>query len=102
MHWASINSMLVEAVRANTSKRSGCRSMTSSVLTPMEPVDPSTTTRLFSNFIRYSASLPMEESVTRHPHGPIHRRAQEAARSEEHTSELQSQSNLVCRLLLVN
>src|SRR2546427_8735380 len=26
--------------------------------------------------------------------------AQELARSEEHTSELQSQSNLVCRLLL--
>src|SRR2546427_6120470 len=32
----------------------------------------------------------------------IHRfnRAQQDARSEEHTSELQSQSNLVCRLLL--
>src|SRR2546430_5630464 len=30
--------------------------------------------------------------------GPASRRA--AARSEEHTSELQSQSNLVCRLLL--
>src|SRR2546427_12785787 len=29
-------------------------------------------------------------------HGPIHKRV----RSEEHTSELQSQSNLVCRLLL--
>src|SRR2546430_15190385 len=28
------------------------------------------------------------------------RRAREHARSEEHTSELQSQSNLVCRLLL--
>src|SRR2546430_4657235 len=27
-------------------------------------------------------------------------RADQAARSEEHTSELQSQSNLVCRLLL--
>src|SRR5688572_32238793 len=37
---------------------------------------------------------------------PLHRRAPSAegllghARSEEHTSELQSQSNLVCRLLL--
>src|SRR2546430_9539430 len=31
--------------------------------------------------------------------GPVLRRA---ARSEEHTSELQSQSNLVCRLLLGN
>src|SRR2546427_7881143 len=28
------------------------------------------------------------------------RRAREGGRSEEHTSELQSQSNLVCRLLL--
>src|SRR2546430_12459739 len=31
---------------------------------------------------------------------PAHRRAEQAVRSEEHTSELQSQSNLVCRLLL--
>src|SRR2546430_8683190 len=30
----------------------------------------------------------------------IDRRLQKASRSEEHTSELQSQSNLVCRLLL--
>src|SRR2546427_6389522 len=35
-------------------------------------------------------------SVCQHPdRDPLHRR-----RSEEHTSELQSQSNLVCRLLL--
>src|SRR5688572_32496348 len=33
-----------------------------------------------------------------YPAGPWHR--QRARRSEEHTSELQSQSNLVCRLLL--
>src|SRR2546430_7791982 len=32
--------------------------------------------------------------------GPVPAAAQGAARSEEHTSELQSQSNLVCRLLL--
>src|SRR2546430_13735852 len=31
---------------------------------------------------------------------PPHRAARPAPRSEEHTSELQSQSNLVCRLLL--
>src|SRR2546430_10340889 len=30
----------------------------------------------------------------------FHQRAKFACRSEEHTSELQSQSNLVCRLLL--
>src|SRR2546427_4453211 len=32
--------------------------------------------------------------------GRPHRRDRPADRSEEHTSELQSQSNLVCRLLL--
>src|SRR2546430_9374680 len=32
--------------------------------------------------------------------GADHGRARRRARSEEHTSELQSQSNLVCRLLL--
>src|SRR2546430_13284366 len=32
--------------------------------------------------------------------GDARRRARRARRSEEHTSELQSQSNLVCRLLL--
>src|SRR2546430_8675194 len=34
------------------------------------------------------------------PHGPSWPRAKSRRRSEEHTSELQSQSNLVCRLLL--
>src|SRR2546430_5515199 len=34
------------------------------------------------------------------PHLEKPRRGRRAARSEEHTSELQSQSNLVCRLLL--
>src|SRR2546430_12532148 len=32
---------------------------------------------------------------------PLHRAPPSCCRSEEHTSELQSQSNLVCRLLLV-
>src|SRR2546430_4540819 len=32
--------------------------------------------------------------------GPVHPRPCRETRSEEHTSELQSQSNLVCRLLL--
>src|SRR2546430_13198109 len=31
---------------------------------------------------------------------PVEERIEKAQRSEEHTSELQSQSNLVCRLLL--
>src|SRR5256886_10435937 len=34
------------------------------------------------------------------PHSERRRRYQARPRSEEHTSELQSQSNLVCRLLL--
>src|SRR2546427_9485842 len=33
-------------------------------------------------------------------HGRVRRRHSHHRRSEEHTSELQSQSNLVCRLLL--
>src|SRR5256886_8613413 len=36
----------------------------------------------------------------RHRAATAHRRRRAAHRSEEHTSELQSQSNLVCRLLL--
>src|SRR2546427_9248286 len=50
-------------------------------------------------------ALPGDESIPFHPPGKagagdpqnIHARQ---LRSEEHTSELQSQSNLVCRLLL--
>src|SRR2546427_11605525 len=45
-----------------------------------------------------------EEGARRQPHGPhlpTHRDGDPPGqRSEEHTSELQSQSNLVCRLLL--
>src|SRR2546430_3719690 len=51
--------------------------------------------------------IPAEavELYTRFIHGEISRRAmnetrEQLYRSEEHTSELQSQSNLVCRLLL--
>src|SRR2546430_7622559 len=36
----------------------------------------------------------------REPHMPFTHRTESDPRSEEHTSELQSQSNLVCRLLL--
>src|SRR5688572_32032855 len=45
-----------------------------------------------SIIIFYSFQLPMFQSKFWHPCV--------LARSEEHTSELQSQSNLVCRLLL--
>src|SRR5688572_32070086 len=46
--------------------------------------------------LRYDAPAPPDQRVTpgRRP-GP-----RSPTRSEEHTSELQSQSNLVCRLLL--
>src|SRR2546430_4713603 len=43
--------------------------------------------------IRFAANLPMECKVINSPSSALNR-------SEEHTSELQSQSNLVCRLLL--
>src|SRR5688572_31699982 len=36
----------------------------------------------------------------RHPRAPQSTQCHAGSRSEEHTSELQSQSNLVCRLLL--
>src|SRR2546430_6805683 len=46
----------------------------------------------------------IEEPARASPHGagePLRRgRGRDETRSEEHTSELQSQSNLVCRLLL--
>src|SRR2546430_12904590 len=42
---------------------------------------------------------PVQRRGGAHPHRSTASRA-ETVRSEEHTSELQSQSNLVCRLLL--
>src|SRR2546427_2320866 len=45
--------------------------------------------------------MPYSDRVTVTPHSPERIIAHaEEIRSEEHTSELQSQSNLVCRLLL--
>src|SRR2546430_3284082 len=38
--------------------------------------------------------------IQRSWHNVVQNRLKDGARSEEHTSELQSQSNLVCRLLL--
>src|SRR2546430_7379515 len=42
------------------------------------------------------------ESPAALSHFPSHAAPRRPRRSEEHTSELQSQSNLVCRLLLAN
>src|SRR2546430_8731029 len=49
---------------------------------------------------RYACRTPAREATAAAPPGPPRRRAGCTSRSEEHTSELQSQSNLVCRLLL--
>src|SRR6266853_5207523 len=46
------------------------------------------------------ASVPASGETTSRTRPPIRRNVSSQARSEEHTSELQSQSNLVCRLLL--
>src|SRR5205085_11079196 len=52
-------------------------------------------TTLFRSVQRSTAQGSWEEVVAGE-----HLRADDSLRSEEHTSELQSQSNLVCRLLL--
>src|SRR2546427_11957196 len=65
-------------------------------------------TTLFRSHARWRARAGRRIRTSRWPPGEgasIHRAARAAAvragsRSEEHTSELQSQSNLVCRLLL--
>src|SRR2546430_9198972 len=47
-----------------------------------------------------SARAPYKETDVPHPQSVYAKSKVEGERSEEHTSELQSQSNLVCRLLL--
>src|SRR2546430_5675855 len=49
---------------------------------------------------RRGSLLPALRSVEQRGGGTKRRRMLRSFRSEEHTSELQSQSNLVCRLLL--
>src|SRR2546430_11118262 len=48
--------------------------------------------------LRLDPDLPRDGDDRRRPEGVV--LVEDAPRSEEHTSELQSQSNLVCRLLL--
>src|SRR5690606_25512368 len=50
---------------------------------------------------KLSTHSPSSRSGTGTPAHRHRRRSPAAARSEEHTSELQSRENLVCRLLLV-
>src|SRR5688572_31317395 len=49
---------------------------------------------------RHVGRIRPQEAGGMAPHRRERARSPEGARSEEHTSELQSQSNLVCRLLL--
>src|SRR5260370_19513097 len=53
-------------------------------------------TTLFRSLVRRQRRIGIEVA----PQAPGGRRPQQAPRSEEHTSELQSHLNLVCRLLL--
>src|SRR2546430_11068651 len=52
------------------------------------------------SLVRDSCLLLICRGLAQHVNGPKIAQAHPIVRSEEHTSELQSQSNLVCRLLL--
>src|SRR2546430_17632246 len=61
------------------------------------------TTEIYTLSLHDALPISPVRSVFYGPHGKAVRREDNRralARSEEHTSELQSQSNLVCRLLL--
>src|SRR5690606_39637204 len=72
---------------------------------PMHPETPGFRD-LSSVYWTHSASKPRRllpappSHRHRHAHSPANRLRQTPRRSEEHTSELQSRENLVCRLLL--
>src|SRR5256886_10808689 len=60
-------------------------------------------TELRKTFLAYDRVMIAGDQRVTEPKkfgGPSARRRKQKSRSEEHTSELQSQSNLVCRLLL--
>src|SRR2546427_6572411 len=65
---------------------------------------PRSTLFPYTTLFRSSMNPTVEAKLQRIPPGPgvyLYRDAEgQTIRSEEHTSELQSQSNLVCRLLL--
>src|SRR2546427_4593200 len=54
---------------------------------------------LFPYTTLFRSRLRLPPQLVQHDH-PVHQGFHVLRRSEEHTSELQSQSNLVCRLLL--
>src|SRR2546427_5890121 len=63
---------------------------------------PRSTLFPYTTLFRSSRQIEAGVATGRHCRSEVHRARQHGAaiRSEEHTSELQSQSNLVCRLLL--
>src|SRR2546427_6091892 len=65
---------------------------------------PRSTLFPYTTLFRSEIAHVLDDAEHRYVDAPEHRdtapRVDERERSEEHTSELQSQSNLVCRLLL--
>src|SRR5438270_9877460 len=66
--------------------------------TPCSSLFPYTT--LFRSRKAFLRTRPKHQCTAEPPHAVRDPRVADHVRSEEHTSELQSQSNLVCRLLL--
>src|SRR2546430_9178323 len=67
-----------------------------------EPLDRGRAGQAVVRLGRAAGDLRVVGSAHEHPHRALAQRRERVLvrRSEEHTSELQSQSNLVCRLLL--
>src|SRR2546421_5410745 len=61
---------------------------------------PRSTLFPYTTLFRSPARSRQPEGADRAEHAPVRRRPNGKQRSEEHTSELQSRSDLVCRLLL--
>src|SRR2546430_4279575 len=71
-----------------------------SPLFPYTPLFRSDTITIGACAASRSSTAPRINVCVPPPDAPVHASRDLSARSEEHTSELQSQSNLVCRLLL--
>src|SRR2546430_3485701 len=70
-------------------------------LAQVQPRDPDRALQLIETYLSYQLSgNPRFSAAVMIDYGETVAPAGEPGRSEEHTSELQSQSNLVCRLLL--
>src|SRR5688572_31700176 len=64
------------------------------------PIYPQVKLAMSQEFLNRRDGWPALREAYRLPHADVRGLDHGLARSEEHTSELQSQSNLVCRLLL--